>query len=74
MKKREAEKDAQISYREAMDELERLVARIEDSTTNIEEIAPMVKRSVELTEICRKELRRYKDEIDKLQESINGRS
>ncbi|MDD3272992.1 MAG: exodeoxyribonuclease VII small subunit [Bacteroidales bacterium] len=67
MKKKEAIKGEGIGYREAIEELEKLVVKIEDPSTNIEEIAPLVKRSMELTEICRRELGRYKEEIDKLQ-------
>ena len=61
MKKSETGKDSVISYREAMEELERLVVKIEDTSTNIEEIAPLVKRSMVLAQICKNELRRYKE-------------
>ena len=74
MKKSETGKSSVISHREAMEELERLVVKIEDASTKIEEIAPLVKRSVELTQICKNELRRYKEEIEKLQDNQHGRA
>ena len=67
MKRRNCEKEALPGYREALAELELLVAKIEDPSTKIEDIAPIVKRSLELTGKCRDELRKYGDEIDKLQ-------
>lgn len=54
------------SYKEAIAELEELVAKIEDPLTNIEEISSYVKRSLELVNYCQLQLRSYKEEIDKL--------
>lgn len=54
------------SYKEAIAELEDLVAKIEDPLTNIEEISSYVKRSLELVNYCQLQLRSYKEEIDKL--------
>ena len=67
MKRRNSENEALPGYREALAELELLVAKIEDPSTKIEDIAPMVKRSLELACICREELRKYGEDIDKLQ-------
>lgn len=67
MKKSEDKQGIVPEYREALEELEKLVEKIEDPSTGVEEIAPMVKRSLELAEICRSELRKYNQEIDKLQ-------
>ena len=67
MKRRNSENEALPGYREALAELELLVAKIEDPSTKIEDIAPMVKRSLDLAGICREELRKYGEDIDKLQ-------
>lgn len=54
------------SYKEALKELEELVVKIEDPSTNIEEISAEVKRALELVNYCQLQLRSYKEEIDKL--------
>ena len=57
---------AEVQY-SSVQSAELLVAKIEDPSTKIEDIAPMVKRSLELAGICREELRKYGEDIDKLQ-------
>ncbi len=70
----EAEGTATPGYREAVEELESIVAKIEDPSTKIEEISSLVKRAMNLAQICKKELGRYREEIDNLQKEQDGRA
>jgi len=56
-------------YREALQEIEKLLAKIEDPETSFDELSKDVKRATELVEYCRKQLRNYKDEIDKISQN-----
>lgn len=56
-------------YREALKEIEDLLAKIEDPETSFDELSRDVKRATELVGYCRKQLRNYKDEIEKISQN-----
>ena len=55
-----------LSYRDALAEIEAIVKKIEDPKVKIEEITADVKRALLLIRYCKDELRGYKEESDKL--------
>ena len=56
----------EISYREALAEIESIVKKIEDPKVKIEEITSDVKRALLLIRYCKEELRGYREESNKL--------
>lgn len=56
-------------YREALQEIEKLLAKIEDPETGFDQLSLDVKRATELVEYCRKQLRSYKEEIDNISQN-----
>lgn len=62
--KKEAKKDK--SYQEALQELQELVAKIEDPDSNLEAISQDVRKALDLVKYCQLQLRTYEEEIEKL--------
>ena len=58
----------ELSYREALREIESLLAKIESPDAKIEEVSGDVKRALWLIGFCKEELRGYKEECEKLLE------
>lgn len=52
-----------ISYKEAFEEIETIIANIEEGKYEIDELAEKVKRVSCLANICREKLRAAEDEI-----------
>lgn len=69
MKKIKDTAGEETGYREALQEIEKLLAKIEDPETSFDELSKDVRRATELVEYCRKQLRNYKDEIDKISQN-----
>lgn len=55
-----------FDYKEAVRELESIAAKVEDSSTGLDDIDKYVKRSKELIAACRAYLRTVRDKVDKL--------
>ena len=55
-----------ISYRDALAEIESIVKKIEDPKVKIEEITSDVERALLLIHYCKDELRGYREESNKL--------
>ncbi len=55
-----------FDYKEAVRELESIVAKVEDPSTGLDDIDKYVKRSKELIAACRAYLRTVRDKVDKL--------
>lgn len=55
-----------FDYKEAVRELERIAAKVEDPSTGLDDIDKYVKRSKELIAACRAYLRTVRDKVDKL--------
>jgi exodeoxyribonuclease VII small subunit len=57
-----------LTYNDAVEELERLIKRIENPETKIEDLSKEVKKAIELVGFCKEQIRGYKEECDKLLE------
>jgi len=56
-------KKSELSYKEALNELEKLVEKIENPGTDLENVAKDVKRAADLVKICQKRLRTIEGQI-----------
>ncbi|UCG79151.1 MAG: exodeoxyribonuclease VII small subunit [Nitrospirota bacterium] len=63
-------KKKQIKYKEAFDEIEAIIAEIEDETIDIDELASKVKRASELIKFCRSKLMKTEKEVKKVLEEF----
>lgn len=57
-----------FDYTKAVEELERMAAKVEDPKTGIDDIDVYIKRSQELLEACRSYLRSAREKLDTLTE------
>ena len=53
-----------FDYSKALEELERISAKVEDPTTSLDDIGALVKRSRELIEACKGYLRSVRESIE----------
>ncbi len=56
----------QLSYAKALEELQQLVAQLQEEQTDIDELETRIKRAQELVAFCRQRLRNTEDRIDAL--------
>ena len=59
----------ELRYREAMDEIEAILARIENSETDIDDLAAEIKRAAKLLQDCKEKLFRTEEEVGKIMKS-----
>jgi len=57
---------AEISYRDAIAEIETILARIDEGEMDVDELAEKVKRVTVLLALCKKKLRTTESEIEKI--------
>lgn len=55
----------ELTYKQAMQELETILAKIESEDVDIDKMTGMIKRATELIEFCKTRLTKTKDEIEK---------
>lgn len=60
----------EISYQEAVREIEETIRKIESGELNVDQLTDKVKRVSVLLEICRKKLKTAEDEIVKILEGM----
>lgn len=60
------EESKDISYAEALEELEKILADIESEELDLDTLSAKVKRAAFLTSECKKKLRETEKEIDKI--------
>ena len=58
--------EKKFDYAKAVEELEKIAAKVEDPATKLDDIDALVARSNQLLKDCRAYLRSVKDRIDKL--------
>ena len=58
-------KGKQISYSQALNELEKIIGRIESEDTDVDVLAEKVKRAAHLIKLCREKLRNTESEVGK---------
>ena len=56
----------QLSYKEAIEEIEQIIAKIENDEFSIDELADKVKRISFLINYCKEKLRNTEEELDKI--------
>ena len=59
-------KRVNISYTEAMAEIESILTSLQSSSCDVESLANKVERASELIDLCRKKLRKAESDVDKL--------
>ncbi len=59
-------KKVDISYSEAMAEIEKILNSLQSSDCDVETLAKRVERASELIDLCRKRLRKAEADVDKL--------
>ncbi|QPM67728.1 exodeoxyribonuclease VII small subunit [Atribacter laminatus] len=59
-----------ISYKQALEELEKIVDEIENGEIDVDLLAEKVKRATVLSQICKSKLRKTQEELDKLLSEI----
>lgn len=61
-----------LTYTEAVDELESILAELENNTeVNMDVISEKVKRAAVLMELCKKQLHEMDGELEKIMEQLN---
>ena len=59
-----------MSYRQAAEQLEEIVAQIENGELGIDELSKKVEEAAELVKMCKDKLRRIDADIEKIMEEI----
>lgn len=59
-------KKVNISYTEAMAEIEQILSSLQSSNCDVESLATKVKRASELISLCRTKLRKAESDVEKL--------
>jgi len=59
-----------ISYKQALEELEKIVEEIEKGEIDVDLLTEKVKRAAFLSQICKSKLRKTQEELDKLLSEI----
>jgi len=59
-----------LNYKEAMKEIEEIVAKLEDNQLDVDELSEKVKRVSELIAFCKSKLRETEEEVEKVLDAI----
>lgn len=58
----------EISYKAAVEEIERILLRIEEGDLDVDELTTNVKRVTELLRICKNKLHKTEEEVNRILE------
>ncbi|MBQ5634785.1 MAG: exodeoxyribonuclease VII small subunit [Alistipes sp.] len=61
-----AKKSNEISYEEAMAEVEQILSELQQEAVNVDTLSERVKRASELITLCRAKLRKAEGEVTKI--------
>ena len=61
-----------LSYKEAMNEIESIVSKLEDNQLDIDELSVKVKRVAELIAYCKSKLHDTEEEVEKILRSMDN--
>ncbi len=61
----------EITYKEAMDELQSILSWLDSTQPDVDEMEKKVKRAVELIDVCRKKLSRTDEAVRKIFEEMD---
>ena len=64
--------EKEISYSEAINEVERILAKIEDQELDVDELAGQLKRVSQLIKICKKKLFTAEKEVEKIIKALDS--
>ena len=59
-----AKKDNEISYSQAVKEIEDILSKINDREFDVDKLGSEVKRAAELIKLCRQKLRKVETEVE----------
>jgi len=62
----------EITYKAALDELEQILAAIEEEQVDVDELAVKVKRSAELIRLCRRRIDAASAEVETVVQEMNS--
>ena len=65
-------KNVKITYTEAKEELEKIVALIESDELDVDQLSTKVKRASELVAFCKQKLTETDTELQKILEELNA--
>lgn len=61
-----------LNYKDAMAEIESIVAKLEDNQLDVDELSGKVKRVAELIAFCKSKLHETEEEVEKILKSIDN--
>lgn len=61
----------ELSYKSAMEELETIVAQLEEDDVDVDKLADMIHRASELIQFCKSRLMKSQEEVDKALKMFN---
>lgn len=64
--------EKKLTYKEAMTEIENIVAKLEDNQLDVDELSANVKRISELIVFCKSKLHDTEEEVDKILKTIDN--
>lgn len=62
--------ETKLNYKDAMAEIESIVAKLEDNQLDVDELSGKVKRVSELIAFCKSKLHETEEEVEKILKSI----
>ena len=62
--------EIKLNYKEAMAEIEEIVAKLEDNQLDVDELSEKVKRMAVLVEFCKGKLHRTEEDVNNVLKSI----
>ncbi|HVT59080.1 MAG TPA: exodeoxyribonuclease VII small subunit [Thermoanaerobaculia bacterium] len=65
------EQESAPTFRQAMDELEGILGRIEGEEIDIDQLAEELRRAAQLLELCRAKIRRAEVEVTQIVQSLD---
>lgn len=63
-------KSKEITYKEAIAQLEQIVHKIENEEPDVDELAAMVQKAADLMQFCKKKLKSTEEEINQALEKL----
>jgi len=66
--------EKKLSYTEAFEELQEIVAEIEHGEITVDELSQKVKRAADLIQICKQKLRTTEEDVNKILKELEDQS
>jgi exodeoxyribonuclease VII small subunit len=60
-----------INYKKALEEIERIVQKIENEEIDVDELSTMVKRAAELIKLCKTKLKSTGEELENIIDNLD---